>query len=81
MGYSVSVCTGGDNNGFCNPAFHQRSSTKFRFDHERRGSDRHLLCNRIRHDYPHRYRIFLSFYDESIQCDGLFSAISPVDRP
>jgi len=80
MVYSASVCVGGDYNGFCNSPFHECSSANVGFNHERRGSDRHLLGNRIRHDCTYRHRIFPGFHDEPIQCVRVLAAIGFVDR-
>jgi hypothetical protein len=81
MAYSASVRIGRNYHGFRDTTFHQRSSAKIRFNHERRGSDRHLFSHRIGHDCTHRHCIFPGFYDEPIQCHGLLAAIGFVDRP
>ena len=80
MVYPASVRIGGYCNELGNSTFHKRSSAKIRFNHERRGRNRHLLRHRIRHDYAHRHHILFGFHDEPIQCYRLLAAIGFVDR-
>ena len=81
MVYPASVRIWGHCHGSCNATFHQRFFAKIGFNHERRGSDRHLLGHRVGHDCAHWHRIFPGLYVEPIQRHGLLAAIGFVDRP